>query len=233
MDGIPASSLIPPAFNADRPEWIWEPKFLKPGENRKIYMTSEIFSGWLYYTAEREVRLSQSYPNDYEADIGYAYKNGPGKTDAEGNAAEKKAKPKSTWLFRGWLCEDGKMVAVVIDNFFIQSQITEKFNSPDFMLLANSCTNFYLDIIRSSNEKALPALQFSTEAHLRPCGSKAALQAAQDPFFSDRYWMGLNPLDASAEPPKNAGKPSLPPTSRDGNGAEEEAVVPKEEKLDW
>ena len=65
MDGIPASSLIPPAFNAERPDWIWEPKFLDKGGKAILYMTSEIFWGWRYYTADREVRLSLEYPSDY------------------------------------------------------------------------------------------------------------------------------------------------------------------------
>jgi hypothetical protein len=232
MNGIPAASLIPPAFNAERPDWIWEPKFLEKGATRKIYMTSEIFWGWRYYTANREVRLSVDYPADYESEIGYAFKNGPGKIDKDGNPAEAKAKPKNVWLFRGWLAEDKKMAAVVIDNYFVQCGIQKAFDNPEFMLLANSVSNFYLEIHRNARD-SLPALAFDTNGHLRPCGSKACIEQAPKPFYPERFWEGLNPLEAGSQPPAAAGKPSLPPTVRDNNGAEEEAIVSKEEDEDW
>jgi hypothetical protein len=232
MNGIPASSLIPPAFNAERPEWIWEPKFLDKGDTRFISMTSEIYWGWRYYTPDREVRLSLEYPADYEADIGYAFKNGPGKTDKDGNPAEKKAKPKNVWLFRGWLVQDKKMVAVVIDNFFIQSKMQKEFDNPEMMLMNTGVSNYYLEIEKNPRD-AIPALQFDTVTHLRPCGSKACLEQAKAPFYPERFWLGLNPLEAGTEPPANAGKPGLPATTRDNNGAEEEAVVTKEADLDW
>jgi hypothetical protein len=233
MNGIPASSLIPPAFNAERPEWIWEPKFLDKGEKRIIYMTSEIFWGWRYYTADREVRLSLDYPTDHEQDIGYAFKNGPGKTDKDGNPAEKKAKPKNIWLFRGWLAQDKKMVAVIIDNFFIQSKIQKDFDNPELMLLANGVSNYYLEIERNPRD-SVPALQYDTSTHLRPCGSKACLEQAATPFYPERFWLGLNPLESGPEPPAAAGKPVLPATTRDNNGAEEEVGPAKEqEALDW
>ena len=232
MDGIPASSLIPPAFNAERPDWIWEPKFLDKGGKAILYMTSEIFWGWRYYTADREVRLSLEYPSDYESDIGYAFKNGPGKTDNEGKPAEKKAKPKNVWLLRAWLAREKKMVAAVIDNFFIQSEMQQQFDNPQLMLLANGVSNYYLEIVRNARD-SVPALAYKTTAHLRPCGSKACLEQAKEPFFSERYWLGLNPLEAGSEAPANAGKPGLPATTRDSNGAEQEVGPAKEEDLDW
>lgn len=232
MDGIPASALIPPAFNAERPDWIWEPKFLEKGDKRYIYMASEIYWGWRYYTQDREVRLSLDYPADHEADIGYAFKNGPGKTDKDGNPADKKAKPKNVWLFRGWSVQDKKMVAVVIDNFYVQSKMQQDFDSPELMLMNTGISNYYLEIQRASRD-VLPALKYAASTHVRPCGNKACLEQAANPFYPERFWLGLNPLEAGTEPPASAGKPSLPATTRNSDGSEEEAFVKQESDLAW
>jgi hypothetical protein len=227
--GIPASSLIPPAFDADRPDWIWEPKFLKEGETRKLYMTSEIFSGWRYFTMNNEVRLSQKqFPVDsYIDEIGYAFGHGPGKTDKEGKPAENKAKPRGCWLFRAWLAEDKKMVAFVSDNYFVHQGVNQELsNNSELLMLSSGISNFYLEIKKTDSK--VPSQAFYIRAHLRPCGSKDCLAQLAQPFFPDRYWMGLNPLEAGAEPPPNAGKPRLPATARDGNGAEEEVALQSE-----
>jgi hypothetical protein len=227
--GIPAASLLPPAFSSGKPDWIFSPRDIPEDSSRKLFIASEIFPGWKYFTINKEVRLSKEFPADYEKDIGYKYGHGPGKTDRDGKPAEEKSKPTSIWLVRCWLVEDERMVALVIDSFPLQGQIQKALQNDEFLMLDSGICNFYLTVFHDKNP-ASPALTYTAQASLRTLRNKAAYQEAAKPFYADSYFKGLNPLEAPAEPPANAG---LPATVRDENGADLEAVIPAEGDYAW
>jgi len=227
--GIPAASLLPPAFNGGKPDWIWSPRDIPEDSSRKLFIASEIFPGWKYFTINKEIRLSKEFPADYEKDIGYKYNHGPGKTDRDGKPLEEKSKPSSIWLVRCWLVEDERMVAVVIDSFPLQGQIQKALQNEEFLMLESGICNFYLTIFHDKNP-ASPALTYTAQASLRTLRNKAAYLEAAKPFYSESYFKGLNPLEAPAEPPANAG---LPATVRDENGADLEATIPTEGDYAW
>lgn len=227
--GVPAASLLPPAFDGSKPAWIWTPRDIPEDQNRKLYLTSEISSGWRYYTLNREVKLSKEFPADYEKDIGYKYNHGPGKVDKEGKPAEERAKPTGTWLVRAWLVEEERMVAAVIDSFSLQSQIQKLLQNEEFMLLDTMITNFYLTFFHDK-KPATPALTYTVQGSLRVLRNKQAYEEATRPFYPDSYWKGLNPLEQPTQPPANAG---MPATVRDENGADLEAEINKEASYNW
>jgi hypothetical protein len=227
--GIPAASLLPPAFNSGKPDWIWSPRDIPEDSSRKLFIASEIFPGWKYFTINKDVRLSKEFPSDYEKDIGYRYGHGPGKTDRDGKPAEEKSKPSSIWLVRCWLVEEERMVAAVIDSYPLQTQIQKALQNDEFLMLDSGICNFYLTIFHDKNPSS-PALTYTAQASLRTLRNKAAYQEAGKPFYSESYFRGLNPLEAPAEPPANAG---LPATVRDEHGADLEATVPEEGEYAW
>ena len=227
--GIPAASLLPPAFNAGKPDWIWSPRDIPEDDSRKLYLTSEILSGWKYFTINKDVRLSKEFPADYEKDIGYKYNHGPGKTDGDGKPMEEKGKPVGIWLMRAWLVEEERMVAAVIDSFPLQTSIQKALQNDEFLMLDAGITNFYLTLFHDKRP-ATPAMTYTAQASLRTLRNKTAYAEALKPFYSESYWKGLNPLEAPAEPPANAG---LPATVRDENGADHEAVIKEEGNYNW
>jgi len=227
--GIPAASLLPPAFGGGKPEWIWSPRDIPEDASRKLYLSSEIIAGFKYYTVNKEVRLSKEFPSDYEKDIGYRFNHGPGKTDRDGKPMEEKSKPAGIWLVRAWLVEDERMVAAVIDSFPLQGQIQKALQNEEFLMLDEGITNFYLTIFHDKNP-ASPALTYTAQASLRTLRNKKAYAEAAKPFYSESYWKGLNPLEAPAAPPANAG---LPATVRDQHGADLEAVINEESAYNW
>lgn len=227
--GIPAASLLPPAFNSGKPDWIWSPRDIPEDSSRKLFIASEIFPGWKYFTINKDVRLSKEFPSDYEKDIGYRYGHGPGKTDRDGKPAEEKSKPSSIWLVRCWLVEEERMVAAVIDSYPLQTQIQKALQNDEFLLLDSGICNFYLTVFHDKNPSS-PALTYTAQASLRTLRNKGAYQEAGKPFYSESYFRGLNPLEAPAEPPANAG---LPATVRDEHGADLEATVPEEGEYAW
>jgi len=227
--GIPAASLLPPAFNSGKPDWIWSPRDIPEDSSRKLFISSEIFPGWKYFTINKEIRLSKEFPADYEKDIGYKYNHGPGKTDRDGKPAEEKSKPASIWLVRCWLVEEERMVAAVIDSFPLQGQIQKALQNEEFLMLETGICNFYLTIFHDKNP-ASPALTYTAQASLRTLRNKPAYLEAAKPFYSESYFKGLNPLEAPAEPPANAG---IPATVRDENGADLEATIPEEGEYAW
>jgi hypothetical protein len=229
MTGIPAASLLPPAFDAGKPDWIWAQRDIPEGSNRKLYITSEIQSGFRYFSVNREIRLSKDWPADYEKDIGYKFNHGPGKTDKDGKPLEEKSKPSSVWLFRAWLVEEERMVAAVIDSFPLQGQIQKALMNDEFLMLDRGITNFYLTIFHDK-DPAMAALTYTCQASLRTLRNAKAYEQAGLPFYGANYWKGLNPMEALTEPPANAG---LPATVRDENGADQEAVIPKEGSYNW
>jgi hypothetical protein len=229
MTGIPAASLLPPAFNASKPDWIWSPRDIPEDSSRKLFIASEIQAGFRYYSINREIRLSKEFPADYEKDIGYKYNHGPGKTDKDGKPLEEKAKPSSVWLFRAWLVEDERMVAAIIDSFPLQGQIQKALTNDEFLMLDRGITNFYLTIFHDKNP-ASAALTYTCQSSLRTLRNADAYKQAGQPFYGENYWKGLNPLEPLTTPPANAG---LPATVRDENGADEEAVIAKEGDYNW
>lgn len=228
-NGIPAASLLPPAFDSGKPEWIWAPRDVPEDQSRKLYLTSELHAGWRYYTASREVKLSKEFPSDYEKDIGYKYNHGPGKTDRDGKPMEDRAKPSGVWLARAWLVEEERMVAAVIDSFSLQSQIQKIFQNEEFMLLDTLITNFYLTIYHDKKPPT-PAMTYTAQGNLRVLRNKKAYEEATKPFYPESYWKGLNPLEEPTQPPANAG---LPATVRDEHGADQEADLKTEGDYNW
>ena len=100
-------------------------------------------------------------------------------------------------------------------------------------MLDEGITNFYLTIFHDKNP-ASPALTYTAQASMRTLRNKKAYKEAAEPFYSESYWKGLNPLEAPTEPPVNAGVPAgLPATVRDENGADLEAVINKEGDYNW
>ena len=229
MNGIPAASLLPPAFGGGKPDWIWSQKDVPEDGNRKLFLTSEIISGFKYFTLNREVRLSREFPRDYEKDIGYKYNHGLGRTDADGNPMEQRATPSGVWLFRAWLVEEERMVAAVIDSFPLQTSIHQAMQNEEFMMLDAGITNFYLTIFHTK-KPASPALKYTAQGSLRTLRNNKAYEEAANPFYSESYWKGLNPLEAPTEPPAVAG---LPATVRDQHGADLEATVPQQGDYNW
>ena len=228
---IPASSLLPAAFNDSKPEFYWAPSEVAEGGSSKLYLTSEVHAGWKYFTLNREVRLSQEYPKGYEDEIGYKYNHGPGKTDKDGRPLEEKAKPRSVWMVRAWLVEEERMVAAVIDSFTLQSRISKILQNEEYGMTPTGVCNFYLTIFREANP-ATPAATYDATGALRVLRNKRAHEEAAKPFFPENYWRGLNPLEAGAEPPEKLAA-VLPPTARDENGADAEVTVGAEGDYKW
>lgn len=227
---IPASSLLPPAFGDSKPDFYWSPSDIAEGGSVKLYLTSEIHAGWKYFTLNREVRLSQEFPKDYEADIGYKYNHGPGKTDKDGRPAEEKAKPRGVWLVRAWLVEEERMVAATIDSFTLQGKIAKILQNEEYGMTPSGVCNFYLTVFRDA-KPATPAATYDATGSLRVLRNKRAHEEAAKPFYPENYWRGLNPLEPTTTPPENAGA-ALPPTVRDENGADTEVSV-GEASYEW
>lgn len=220
-DLLPASSLLPEAFPG-KPDFYWSERDIKNGKER-IYLTSEIHAGWKYFTASQEVRISKEFPEGYEADIGYKYKHGPGKVDPKtGQPMEEKAKPTMIWMFRAWHVEREEMVVAVVGSSTLQKRIAKLLDNEEFGMTPRGICNFYLTVYRDPEaEKA--ADTYDATAALRVCGNQAAIEEAAKPFYAERYWRGLNPLEPDQEPP--AALPKVPATARDENGADIEASV--------
>lgn len=232
-DGIPASSLLPPAFgDKAKPTNYWSQSDVPEDGKERLYITSEIHSGWKYFTTGKEVRLSKDYPTGFETEIGYKYGHGPGKTDpATGTAKEERDKPRMVWLLRAWHVERKKMVAATIDSFTLQSQIHKILENEEYRQLPNGLCNFYLTIHRDSRP-ASPAATYMATGTLRVCQSKDAIKAAAEPWWPESYWKGLHPLEDPAAPPP-AG--SMPATLRDEHGADTDVVVKNnnQDDEDW
>jgi hypothetical protein len=232
VGGVPASLLFPANFNGGKPDWIFEPKNIKEGESRKFYIASAIESGYRYYTLNREVRLSREYPENWEAEIGYKFKHGPGKVDAEGKPTEDKATPSGLWLVRAWLVEEAKMVALIIESYPLQLSIQQAIASNDeFLFLDSGLSNFYLTIFHNRNP-AQKALTYTAQSTLRVSQNSAAYEAAAEDFHPDQYFKGLNPFEAPAEADAAATR-RFPASARDENGADLEATIAQQESTAW
>ena len=229
IDLIPASALLPPAFN-DKPDFYWAPSDVPEGGSAKVYLTSEIHAGWKYFTLNREVRLSQEYPKNYQDEIGYKYNHGPGKTDKDGKPMEDKASPRGVWMFRAWIVEQERMAVAIVDSFTLQNKIAKILQNEEYGMTPEGVTNFYLTVYHEA-KPATPANTYDATGALRMLRNKRALEEAQRPFYPDNYWKGLNPLEPPAEAPTEASK-ALPPTVRDSNGADTEVSVEKA-SYDW
>ena len=220
---IPASALIPPAFNSAKPEWNFRPSDVPEDGSAKLFLTSEITAGWRYFTMNRQVKLSKTYPADFAADIGYKYGHGPDK----GPDKQEKASPTGLWLVRAWYVEKERMVAFVIDSFTLQGQLEKIFKNDEFQMLDTSITNFYLEIFNDKNP-ATPANKYSATGNLRVLKNRKAAAEAAKPWFPDNFFLGLNPLEAPTEPPSAPSEPSLPATRRDEDGADHEVALRKD-----
>ncbi len=222
-DLIPATSLLPPAFGDSKPEHYWAPSDIPEGSSVKLFLTSEIFAGWKYFTLNHEVRLSQEFPKGYEAEIGYKYNHGKGKVDKDGNPAEEKAKPRGVWMARAWFVEQERMVVAVIDSYTLQQKIAKILQNEEYGMTPSGICNFYLTVFRDA-KPATPAATYDATGALRVLRNKQATIEAAKPFFPENYWVGLNPMEPPAEPAE-AGVPVLPATARDENGADTEVSV--------
>lgn len=220
---IPASALIPPAFHASKPDWHFKPSDIPEDGSLKLFLTSEIASGWRYYTLSKQVKLSKTYPEGFEADIGYKFGHGPDKPEGK----QEKASPTGIWLVRAWLVEKERMVAFIVDSFNLQGQFEKIFKNPEFQMLDTGITNFYLEVFNDKNP-ATPALKYTATGNLRVLKNRKATLEAAKPWFPDNFFIGLNPLEPPTEPPTAPSEPSLPATRRDENGADHEVALNKE-----
>lgn len=226
MSGIPALSLLPPAFGANsKPDTYWSQSDVPEDGKERLYLASEVYSGWKYFTVNKEVRISKDYPTGFTEEIGYRFGHGPGKTDKNGKPAEEKDKPRLFWMFRAWHVERKKMVCAVLDSFTLQNQIHKIVDDPEYQLLDSGLCNFYLTIHRDS-KPASPAATYMATGSVRVCRSKEAIEAAAKPWWPDSYYKGLNPLEDPATPPATG---SLPATLRDEHGADHDVIVNKED----
>lgn len=233
--GVPASLLLPSNFSGGRPDWIFEPKNINKGESRKFYIASAFHSGYKYFTLNKEVRLSQEYPENWEAEIGYKYKHGPGRVDHEGNPCEEKATPNSLWLIRAWLVEEERMVAFVIESYPLQVSIQQAIsNNEEFLFLDTGLTNFYLTVFHN-RDPAQKALTYTAQASHRVCQNQRAYEAAMQEFYPDQYFKGLNPFEAPMEPSSSASRAAarFPAAARDADGADLEVSIEKTTPANW
>jgi hypothetical protein len=226
---LSGASLVPEAF-PDRSEIYWSPSDIKPGDQERFYLYTPFTAGWKYFTINKQVRLSEAYPEDYERDIGYAFNHGPGKTDREGKPMEEKAKPRSIWIAKGWHVERKMLMVLVIDSANVQQRIAKALkHNPDFGILRSGVSNFFVTVFREADPKK-PSDTYDAMLQLRVTQAKPILEAAAAPWNPDRFWKGLNPLEEGPEPPAE-GKGAQPPvTSRDEHGADTMAEVPVEEE---
>lgn len=233
MGGIPASALFPAAFSDGKPEWLYSAAEIKKTEarNRKFFLTSEISTGWKYFTEKHEVRLSSEFPADYEKDIGYKYGHGPGKVNSEtGEVLEERAKPTGTWLMRAWLVEEERMVALTIDSYPLQQQMQQAVASNDELLMLDSgIANFYFTIFY--NEKPVQkALTYTASASLKVLRNDLAYEEAAKPWYPEAYWKGLNPFEGPTQPPDPA---KMPAAAIQPDGDEAEIKVRKKREPVW
>lgn len=219
----PAASLLPPAFGSSKPEYLWRPADIPENGSERLYLASEIQSGWRYYTESRQVRLSREFPENYMQDVGYAFGHGPGK----GPDKQDRGKPTGIWLVRAWHVEREMMIAAIIDSFNVQSSMTKIMANDSYIMTDAGLTNFYIQIF-NDKEPPMKALKYTCTGNLRTTKNKAALHAAQDLWFPEQYWRGLNPFEPPADP---TGEPPVahPTVMRDENGAD---VEPKDLKAD-
>jgi hypothetical protein len=219
MPPIPAEALIPTAFGSSKPDWHWKPSDVPKGGFERLYLCSEFIPGWRYYTMNRQVRLSKDYPANYAEDVGYKYGHGPDK----GPDKQERGQPTSYWLARCWHVERQRMVAAIFDSKNVQTGIQKAFTNTEFQMLDHGITNFYLSIFHEK-EPSSPALTYSATANLRVLRNMTAAEEVGKPWYPDRFFQGLNPLEAPSQPP-GAAAPHLPATVRDENGAEEEVQL--------
>lgn len=219
MTPVPASELIPAAFgSAKTPDWIFTLRNIPIDQQRKFFLASQFSRGFQYYTENGDIRLSQDFPADYQKDIGYAYKHGPGKKDDKGNPMEERAYPSEVWIARAWYVEEERMVTLKIDSTPLMKRFHKLFQDPNFLLQENGIANFYVTIFRESGKDGAPA-KYDATASLRPLMNDTAYEEAAKPFYPENYWANLNPLVPAAEPPATRAQ-SGKPRARDENGAD-------------
>lgn len=224
MSGLPAASLIPPAFGSGKaPEWIFTLRNIPIDQDRKFFLASQFSRGFQYYTINGDIRLSQEFPADYAKDIGYAYKHGPGKVNDKGEPMEDKAYPTEVWIARAWFVEEERMVALKIDSSKLMKRLHKLFQDDNFLLQENGIANFYITIFREGGKDGAPT-QYDATASLRPLMNEKAYEEAAKPFFPDNYWANLNPFVAQAEPPSQTST-GVKPSARDENGADMDMTI--------
>ena len=204
LQQIPASQILPTAFNSQTPEWLWRPKDIPKGGSNSMYLLSTGFAGWRYYSLKKEVKLSVDFPENYEDDIGYKYKHGPNVVNPKGEPMEEKDRPVKLLLFRVWIKECNAMRCAVIDSWPLQQSIAQIFSNPELMLFGSEsdgfCSNFFLQI-HHNNQPASASLTYTAHGFVRPPQNEQMLMAAADPWCPENYFQGLNPFEPPAQPP--------------------------------
>jgi hypothetical protein len=218
----PAAELFPSAFGKRRPSWEWSLREIPENGSHNLYIASPFSRGYRYYTEAGDFRLFSEYPEGYAADIGYAYKHGPGKVDEHGKPMEDRARPTELWLSRAWLIDEERMVASVIDSWKLMKKIHKIFQNPDYLMLPSGLTNFYLTIYR---EKDNGRTEYDAVGNVRTPENPAALAAAHGPWNPEAYFLGQNPLEESPTAPQPG---RVPATVRDENGADQSLLITPE-----
>lgn len=207
---FPASSWLPAEFD-DVPDWSFSLRDLKPETPQRFYLTSQIHKCWRYFDQKNRPKLSIDFPNNYEDDIGNAYKS-----------EVEKAKPSTIWYVRAWHVEGKKMVCLVIDSFPIMKRIGKELRANAQLMIAGEIegsplgvSNFYLEFVRDS-APVTPALTYLCDIHLRPTQSDVLRTAAMLPWYPENYPHNINPLQPAPEAPAPTG---VMPTTNGTNGS--------------
>ncbi|MGB7564221.1 MAG: hypothetical protein WBM08_05655, partial [Prochlorococcaceae cyanobacterium] len=189
-----------------------------------------------YYKENKEIVLSMEYPENYESDVGYAFGHGPGKTDEQGNPKLERARPDKVVLLRMWHVEDKRMVAAVLDSSPVKKKLSRICSNPEFGLVEEKngalVSNFYLEFFHDGRP-ANKSLTYQVDGHLRPTQNPEVMKAAALPWFPENFFLGLNPFEEPAQPPKNAGKPEMPAVVYDDNGSEVEVNPRTPQEENW
>jgi hypothetical protein len=196
---FPASSWLPPEFD-EAPDWSFSLRDLKPETPQRFYLTSQIMKCWRYFDTKNRPKLSADFPDNYEDDIGNAYKS-----------EVEKAKPATIWYVRAWHVEGKRMVCLVIDSFPIMKRIGKELKANTQLMIAGEVegsplgvSNFYLEFVRDS-APVTPALTYLCDIHLRPTQSDVLRTAAMLPWYPDNYPHNINPLQPAPEAPAPTG----------------------------
>lgn len=194
-------------------------KRLKDGESTTfrlcgLHDTGHVIAGWSYFTMDGQPRKFPKYPENFAEEIGLTW---AGKTNGTGE----KDKPRYFLSFVGLSKEDDDYLIYTFQRKDLREQLEEVLDLEDYQILPSGVANFYLTLKRKGTEMntaytLTPTLKVPTKAE-----EKRWAETAESIWLPALYVNG----DPFAGKP-NAGRPEgLPPTHRDGLGADHEVAT--------